>query len=68
MTETTQADRLLRIDEAAEVLQVSDSTMRRLVRDGDLRVVRIGRALRVRPEDLDDFIRDHLSNGTEEGS
>lgn len=57
----TQADRLLRLDEAAEALQVSDSTIRRLVRDKELKVVRIGRAVRVRPEDLDDFIRDRVT-------
>jgi excisionase family DNA binding protein len=57
----TQADRLLRLDEAAEALQVSDSTIRRLVRDKELKVVRIGRAVRVRPEDLEAFIRDRLA-------
>lgn len=61
-TETqAQADRLLRLDEAAEVLQVSDSTIRRLVRDKELKVVRIGRAIRVRPEDLDAFIQGRLA-------
>ena len=57
----TQADRLLRLDEAAEALQVSDSTIRRLVRDKELKVVRIGRAVRVRPEDLEAFIRDRVT-------
>lgn len=57
----TQADRLLRLDEAAEALQVSDSTIRRLVRDKELKVVRIGRAVRVRPEDLEAFIQERLA-------
>jgi excisionase family DNA binding protein len=62
MTTTPAADKqLLTLEDACERLQVSEATIRRLVKDGELRVVRIGRAIRVRPEDLDAFIRDHLT-------
>lgn len=61
----TEEKRLLTLDDVCDRLQVSDATIRRLVRDGDLKVVRIGRAVRVRPEDLDAFIQDRLT-ATEE--
>jgi excisionase family DNA binding protein len=61
----TEEKRLLTLDDVCDRLQVSDATIRRLVRDGDLKVVRIGRAVRVRPEDLDAFIEDRLT-ATEE--
>lgn len=54
-------DNLLTIDQVCDRLQVSEATVRRLVRDGDLKVVRIGRAIRVRPEDLDDFILERVT-------
>ena len=58
--------RLLTLEDACEQLQVSEATIRRLVKDGELRVVRIGRAIRVRPEDLDAFIQARLTQtGTE---
>lgn len=60
MTTTNKDKQLLTLEDACERLQVSEATIRRLVKDGELRVVRIGRAIRVRPEDLDAFIRDHL--------
>ena len=57
MTTTPAPDKqLLTLEDACERLQVSEATIRRLVKDGELRVVRIGRAIRVRPEDLDAFI------------
>ncbi len=57
----TEEKRLLTLDDVCDRLQVSDATIRRLVRDGELKVVRIGRAVRVRPEDLDDFIEARLT-------
>lgn len=47
---------LLTIDETALALHQSTSTVRRLVRTGDLPAVRIGAAVRVRPADLAAFI------------
>ena len=42
--------RLLTVAEAAKILNVSLRTVRRLISDGRLAVVRIGRLVRVRPE------------------
>lgn len=49
-------DQLLTLQQVADRLQVSISTVRRLVDAGELRTVRIGRNLRVRPEDLAAYI------------
>lgn len=49
-------DQLLTLQQVADRLQVSISTVRRLIDAGELRTVRIGRNLRVRPEDLRAYI------------
>ena len=49
-------DQLLTLQQVADRLQVSMSTVRRLVSAGKLKTVRIGRNLRARPEDLAAYI------------
>lgn len=49
--------RLLRLDEVADRLNVSITTVRRLVAADELPVVRVGKAVRVRPADVEDYIR-----------
>jgi len=49
-------DPLLTVTEVAEVLRLSVRSVRRLILENKLRVVRIGRAVRVRPEDLRSFL------------
>lgn len=48
--------RLLRPDEAAEVLGVSLKTVRRRIETGALPAVRDGRLIRVHPNDLERYI------------
>lgn len=48
--------RLLRIEDVADQLSVSRSMAWKLIAHGQLRSVRIGRAVRVRPGDLDAFV------------
>lgn len=48
--------RLLRTKEVAERLAVSPSMAWKLIATGELRAVRIGRAVRVRPVDLEAYI------------
>jgi excisionase family DNA binding protein len=55
--------RLLRIEEIAERLAVSRSMAWKLIANGQLRSVRIGRAVRVRPADLEAY----LAHATREG-
>lgn len=59
-------NRLMRLDEVAPRLAVSLATLRRMVAAGRLPVVRVGRQLRVRPADLEAFIRDSIEVGSGE--
>lgn len=43
---------LLTVDETAAILRLSTRQIRRLIASGALTVVRIGKSVRVRPEDL----------------
>jgi excisionase family DNA binding protein len=52
---------LLTVAQAAEILNVSEKTVRRTIQKGELRVIRIGGLLRIDPVDLEDLIRDHRS-------
>ena len=58
---------LYTVSEAAEILNVSEKTVRRMIKDEVLRVIELRRedgrrgAVRVAPADLEDFIRDHRS-------
>ena len=60
-SEPTPAMPLETVPETAEHLHVSERTVRRLIADGDLPVVRFGGTVRVRPEDREAFVRKHLS-------
>ena len=48
---------LLTVEQVAGILNLSVRTVRRLVKDNKLPIVRIGRAVRVRPEALVALIR-----------
>ena len=48
--------RLLTGDEVARILQISKPYAYQLMQRGEVAVVRIGRCVRVRPEDLQRFI------------
>lgn len=51
-------ERLLKSEEIAEILQISRSMAYLLMKRGDIRTVRIGTSVRVRPEDLELYIRE----------
>ena len=51
---------LLSVPETAEHLRLSLRTVRQLIADGDLRVVRIGQRVLVRPADLTEFVEQRL--------
>jgi len=64
--ERLTSDQLLRLSEVADRLQVSRSTVRRIVKEGRLRTVRVSpRSVRVRPQDLEAFIRESLDQARE---
>jgi excisionase family DNA binding protein len=55
-------ERLLRPKEAAEILQLSQVQIYRLVRQGDLPAVVIGKSVRFRVGQLITFVDDHNKN------
>ncbi|CAN5707564.1 hypothetical protein BH23CHL8_BH23CHL8_30450 [soil metagenome] len=57
------AERLLRIDEIADRLAISRSMAWKLIAIGHLRCVRIGRAVRIRPSDLEAYIERAADEG-----
>jgi excisionase family DNA binding protein len=59
----TQVKALLKTAEAAERIPCTERYMRKLVADGKIPVVRIGRLVRIDPADLDAFIDRHRVAG-----
>lgn len=47
---------MLTVAEIAEMLRVEHKTVRALIKSGKLRAVRLGRALRIREADYNNFI------------
>lgn len=54
---------MLDIEEVIKRLGVSDSTIRRLVREEKLRAYRIGRRLKFKQEDIDRFVESQVIGG-----
>ena len=55
--------RLLRVRDVAERLSVSPSMAWKLTATGELRSIRIGRAVRIRPADLEAYIERAAGEG-----
>jgi excisionase family DNA binding protein len=51
----------LTVSEVAGSLRVSDMTVRRLITAGDLPAVRVGRSVRLRAHDVDDYLSGRLT-------
>jgi excisionase family DNA binding protein len=58
--EVNTPQRLLNAHEIAEALSIGLSTVYLLLERGDLTCIRIGRSVRVRPEDLEEFIESRV--------
>ena len=58
-TSTTQ-EALMTIDQVAVMCRVSEKTVRRWIAAGELPAAKLGNQWRIRPRDLDDFVRDRL--------
>lgn len=57
MSEPAGSDsRLLRVREVAEALSVSNMTVYRLIRDGEIRAFRVGHGWRVPEADLQEYL------------
>ena len=51
----TQA-RLLTVNEVADLLRVSRMTVYRLIKEGQLKALRVGRSYRLREDDVDEYL------------
>jgi excisionase family DNA binding protein len=49
-------ERLLTVSDVAERLQVSPRTVRRMIATGQLRIIRLGRSVRIHPSVLCDLV------------
>lgn len=56
---------LLRVEETAEVLGLGRTTVYRLIRDGDLHPVKVGRATRIPADELERYVADLRGAGVE---
>lgn len=54
--------KFLTVAEVAAVMRVSKMTVYRMVHDGQLPAVRVGRSFRVEEKDVDDFLRKSFYN------
>ncbi len=50
------ADRLLTVADVAETMRVSNMTVYRLIKAGDLAAVRVGKSYRIKEDDVDRFL------------
>jgi excisionase family DNA binding protein len=53
-------EQLLTIADAAELLRVSEKTIRRWIKARELTAAQLGNQWRIRPRDLDLFVRERL--------
>ncbi len=60
-TQEPKITRLLTIEDVSEITKVSTSHLYSLINEGVLPAVLFGRAKRIRPEDLEEFIRTNLT-------
>jgi excisionase family DNA binding protein len=51
----TQA-RLLTVNEVADLLRVSRMTVYRLIKEGQMKALRVGRSYRLREDDVDEYL------------
>jgi excisionase family DNA binding protein len=49
------------VKDIAETLKVCEATVRRWIKDGDLRAINVGRGWRVAHEDLEEFLNRHAN-------
>ncbi|HSL12456.1 MAG TPA: helix-turn-helix domain-containing protein [Actinomycetota bacterium] len=53
--------RLLTVNEVADLLRVSRMTVYRMIKDGDMPAVRVGRGYRLREDDVDTYLSDRYT-------
>ena len=56
-------DRLLMVREVAELMRVSNMTVYRLIKAGDLPAIRVGKNFRIRRSDVESYLGDRSYGG-----
>jgi excisionase family DNA binding protein len=54
--QSDSGDRLLMVREVAELMRVSNMTVYRLIKAGDLQAIRVGKNFRIRRSDVDAYL------------
>jgi excisionase family DNA binding protein len=62
----TAVDKLMDVTDAATYFGLTEFTIRKMARDGDIPAAKIGRAYRFRKEDIDEFIKKKYKSIAEE--
>ena len=57
------SDRLLMVREVAELMRVSNMTVYRLIKAGDLPAIRVGKNFRIRRSDVESYLGDRAYGG-----
>lgn len=47
------------VEEVADILKVSPQTVRALIKRGEMKAVRVGGQIRIRQQDLDEYLNSH---------
>jgi excisionase family DNA binding protein len=56
MAQSLSRSRFLTVNEVADLLRVSSMTIYRLIKDGEIAAVRVGKSYRLREDDVDAFL------------
>ncbi len=64
--ETMQIEKLLKSSDIARLLNISKSFAYLLMQSGELPTVKLGKSVRVRPSDLEQYIKWNISSRTKE--
>lgn len=49
------------VKDVADLLKIGEATVRRWIKDGELRAIDIGRGWRIAPDDLEEFLDRHAN-------
>ena len=56
-------ERLLTVSEVASAMRVSNMTVYRLIKSGQLSAIRVGKNYRIRTSEVDRYLRDRIVGG-----
>jgi excisionase family DNA binding protein len=65
MTQQSQSDEWLSVDDVARILNMNEETVRKWIRRKELRAYKFGRDYRIRRDDFDKFVQDRVTDGDE---